>query len=103
MEGGLVFVVAIQVRAILFYRKHGLAQLQRRVQVMHGKFVERFDAPAYLRTLVHRPMKLITTFLIAFLLCTTSLHAQSYEPRTGDLLFQDMDCGPLCDAIEKVT
>lgn len=23
--------------------------------------------------------------------------------RTGDLLFQDLDCGPLCDAIEKVT
>lgn len=23
--------------------------------------------------------------------------------RTGDLLFQDLDCGPLCDAIERVT
>ena len=28
---------------------------------------------------------------------------QQYEPKTGDLLFQDLDCGPLCDAIEAVT
>ncbi len=27
--------------------------------------------------------------------------AQAY--RTGDFLFQDLDCGPLCDAIEAVT
>jgi hypothetical protein len=27
----------------------------------------------------------------------------SFRPQDGDLLFQDMDCGPLCDAIEKVT
>lgn len=26
-----------------------------------------------------------------------------YIPKTGDLLFQDLDCGELCDAIEKVT
>ncbi|MHC4724324.1 MAG: hypothetical protein ACYS9V_08765 [Planctomycetota bacterium] len=26
-----------------------------------------------------------------------------FEPKEGDLLFQDLDCGPLCDAIEKVT
>ncbi len=25
-----------------------------------------------------------------------------YTPREGDLLFQDLDCGPLCDAIENV-
>ncbi len=28
---------------------------------------------------------------------------QSFELRPGDLLFQDLDSGPLCDAIEKVT
>lgn len=28
---------------------------------------------------------------------------QVYVPQTGDLLFQDLDCGPLCDAIEEVT
>ena len=26
-----------------------------------------------------------------------------FAPRQGDLLFQDTDCGPLCDAIKKVT
>jgi hypothetical protein len=27
----------------------------------------------------------------------------SFALQPGDLLFQDLDCGPLCDAIEKVT
>lgn len=27
----------------------------------------------------------------------------SYTPQNGDILFQDLDCGPLCDAIESVT
>lgn len=27
----------------------------------------------------------------------------TFHFRDGDLLFQDLDCGPLCDAIEKVT
>lgn len=39
---------------------------------------------------------LFTVFCI--LACT-----QKYIPKTGDLLFQDLDCGELCDAIEKVT
>lgn len=29
--------------------------------------------------------------------------SQSFELKNGDLLFQDLDCGPFCDAIEKVT
>ena len=29
--------------------------------------------------------------------------AQNVKLQDGDLLFQDMDCGPLCDAIEAVT
>jgi len=28
---------------------------------------------------------------------------QGFRFRNGDLLFQDLDCGPLCDAIEAVT
>jgi hypothetical protein len=28
---------------------------------------------------------------------------KSFEPKEGDLLFQDLDCGPVCDAIESVT
>ncbi|MDX5347395.1 MAG: hypothetical protein LPK19_09115 [Hymenobacteraceae bacterium] len=37
----------------------------------------------------------------------TSVFAQknsgTFALQQGDLLFQDLDCGPLCDAIEKVT
>lgn len=29
--------------------------------------------------------------------------AERFVPEPGDLLFQDLDAGPLCDAIEKVT
>lgn len=42
--------------------------------------------------------------LLFFLLGITTLFAQNkVELHNGDLLFQDMDCGPLCDAIEAVT
>ncbi len=27
----------------------------------------------------------------------------TYQPQNGDILFQDLDCGPLCDAIKQVT
>lgn len=41
---------------------------------------------------------------ILFFLGTISLFAQNkVELHNGDLLFQDMDCGPLCHAIEAVT
>lgn len=43
-------------------------------------------------------MKIIYCF-IGFILA----FGTGYQPKTGDLLFQDIDCGPLCDAIEKVT
>ncbi|SDM61080.1 Permuted papain-like amidase enzyme, YaeF/YiiX, C92 family [Catalinimonas alkaloidigena] len=43
-------------------------------------------------------------FLCGLLLWTTGVWAQAaFQPRPGDLLFQDLDCGPLCDAIETVT
>lgn len=36
--------------------------------------------------------------------CVTTEHSTpAFQPRPGDLLFQDIDCGPLCDAIETVT
>ena len=41
--------------------------------------------------------------LIVFLIFSNSLFSQSYNPKNGDLLFQDLDCGDFCDAIEKVT
>lgn len=37
------------------------------------------------------------------LLAANSLFAQNIKLKDGDLIFQDMDCGPLCDAIEAVT
>jgi hypothetical protein len=44
--------------------------------------------------------------LIILLLLAVSLSAQERQKlplADGDLIFQDMDCGPLCDAIEAVT
>jgi hypothetical protein len=41
--------------------------------------------------------------LFIFLLGLTTVFAQNIELKDGDLVFQDMDCGPLCDAIEAVT
>ncbi|GGB69158.1 hypothetical protein GCM10007424_06400 [Flavobacterium suaedae] len=40
---------------------------------------------------------------ILFLLISISASAQKMQLQDGDLIFQDMDCGPLCDAIEAVT
>jgi hypothetical protein len=42
--------------------------------------------------------------LFLFFAGITTVTAQNkVELKDGDLLFQDMDCGPLCDAIEAVT
>lgn len=44
--------------------------------------------------------------LFLLLLCAASAPAQTFDTqklKDGDLIFQDMDCGPLCDAIEAVT
>lgn len=51
-------------------------------------------------------MRFITIFrnvvvivsVLSVLSCT-----KHYIPKTGDLVFQDLDCGDLCNAIEKVT
>ena len=48
-------------------------------------------------------MKLPFLIFSALLFFVYATQAQSYKPANGDLLFQDMDCGALCDAIEKVT
>jgi Permuted papain-like amidase enzyme, YaeF/YiiX, C92 family len=44
--------------------------------------------------------------LIVFLATVRSTNAQSWKDfhfQSGDILFQDLDCGDLCDAIEAVT
>ena len=42
-------------------------------------------------------------FLILFLGCSSLVAQTEVNLKDGDLIFQDMDCGPLCDAIEAVT
>ncbi len=45
-------------------------------------------------------------YILVFLLLPIELAAQpsvNKTIQTGDLLFQNLDCGPLCDAIETVT
>lgn len=48
-------------------------------------------------------MKHLFLLLGLYFLTYTTVFAQDFDFRSGDLLFQDIDCGPLCDAIEKVT
>lgn len=42
-------------------------------------------------------------FLSSFLLCASCKEKTHEGLKEGDLIFQDLDCGPMCDAIEKVT
>lgn len=43
-------------------------------------------------------------YVFVFFFGITSLFSQNkVKLQDGDLIFQDMDCGPLCDAIEAVT
>lgn len=46
-----------------------------------------------------------TVAMLAIAGCQSSRYrgADAFTPQPGDLLFQDIDCGPLCDAIETVT
>jgi hypothetical protein len=45
-------------------------------------------------------------FLLVLLFLTSTLSAQKSDYgalKNGDILFQDLDCGGLCDAIEQMT
>jgi len=47
-------------------------------------------------------LRILIVILLGILFFSTNPFSYSgYHPQTGDLLFQDLDCGPLCDAIEK--
>jgi hypothetical protein len=51
-------------------------------------------------------MRKFCFYLSLLLLACTASHGQKKYPgslQSGDLLFQDLDCGALCDAIEQVT
>jgi hypothetical protein len=43
----------------------------------------------------------IVLFTLFFIILNNS--EEDYIPKEGDFLFQDLDCGPTCDAIEAVT
>ena len=45
----------------------------------------------------------LSLLLIAFVFYTKINYFDVYQPQEGDFLFQDLDCGPTCDAIEAVT
>jgi len=51
--------------------------------------------------------KLIVSLLVISIAASgcrqNSKEKRGFAIKQGDLLFQDLDCGPLCDAIEKVT
>jgi len=42
-------------------------------------------------------------FVIVFNVLITNVYSQYNDWKPGDLLFQDLDCGELCEAIETVT
>ena len=45
----------------------------------------------------------LSILLIGFVFYTKINYYDRYQPQEGDFLFQDLDCGPTCDAIEAVT
>ena len=45
--------------------------------------------------------RLLSIFI--FLLCTANAQTPNYGIKEGDLVFQNLDCGPICEAIEAVT
>ncbi len=59
-----------------------------------------YSYPSILIHLTKCGMKLLLTILYTFGHATAQ---DAYTPRSGDLLFQDLDCGPYCTSIEKVT
>ena len=50
-------------------------------------------------------MKKISYYLLLYTLfsCNTNNYQKEFQPIKGDILFQDLDSSPLCDAIEQVT
>jgi len=48
-------------------------------------------------------MRSILVILSASLIFSCANRTATFKPQAGDLLFQDLDCGKICDAIETVT
>jgi uncharacterized protein YycO len=52
---------------------------------------------------MYKPTALFAFFLILFSGFSAGAQQYKFKHENGDLLFQDLDCGGLCDAIESVT
>ena len=48
-------------------------------------------------------MKIIQLFIFCLFLSCSNKEGENFNIELGDILFQDLDSSPLCDAIEKVT
>ncbi len=46
---------------------------------------------------------ILKLIVLIFIVTSCNNSGEKFFPKDGDLLFQDLDCGQLCDAIEKVT
>lgn len=69
-----------------------------------GYEVRRNIAHAFLITLMNLKYLLVSFCLSICLMEKTSAQLpDNIQLRNGDFIFQDLDCGPLCDAIEQVT
>lgn len=47
--------------------------------------------------------KVLLGFLLVIILPAVSSAVERKELKDGDIIFQDLDCGPMCEAIEAVT
>ena len=46
-------------------------------------------------------MKIIQLFIFCLFLSCSNKEGENFTIELGDILFQDLDSSPLCDAIEK--
>ena len=53
--------------------------------------------------LKHRNILILSVVSLALLFSIKTLFHETYNPKDGDFLFQNLDCGPICEAIEEVT
>ena len=53
--------------------------------------------------ILHNCMKMKNKTLLLFFLLFQFSFSQNVKLKTGDILFQSMNCGPLCEAINEVT
>lgn len=73
---------------------------------MHDVFFRAMIAGYFWELGMNLPVSMYVLVVIAWIFTFPAASAQSIDLgklKEGDLLFQDLDCGPLCEAIEAVT